>query len=145
MRLTLNGKLPTKEELAGDELIAQMLKEAEEKGKVSVQVPDRATIIQSLKIEEVPETLKVELRKDIPTKESVLQSLTVEDIDKMPDPVKQKVAEIIKPSPEMANFLKGIGIVAQSQGGGAVNDDDKKKVKSALRLRAEAQEAVRIY
>jgi len=65
MRLMLDGKLPTKEELAGDELITQMLADAKEEAKA-------------------------EALKDIPTKEKIIQAFTADDVKDL-EPVKQMI------------------------------------------------------
>lgn len=145
-RLMLNGKIPAKEELLTDDLIVQMVKEAEEKGNTEglKSAPTKEKIIADLKPEEVPETIKQALTKDIPTKDSVLQALTVEDIEKAPDAVKQKIADLMKPSPQIEAFLKSVTQIAKGGGEGMVNDPEGKK-KSILQEMREENKAISGY
>lgn len=139
-RLMLNGKLPSKEELATDDLVVQMLQEAEAKGKAEA----KESIIQALTIEEIPEAIKQALiPSDIPTKESVLQALTIEDV---PEAIKQAIIESVSTvPPAIEGFVKqAIGAAISEKGGGSVNDDDKKEKKSVLRQAAEASAQFRI-
>ena len=126
MRLMLNGKLPTKEELAGDELVAQMLIESKAEGKTEAlkDVPTKESIIQALKVEEIPDTIKQTLTKDVPTKESILQALKVEDV---PETIKQKILEVggkLEVDPKIGTFLDAVVQAAGGTGAGRINGND---------------------
>jgi hypothetical protein len=72
-RLMLGGKMPTREELQSDELVAQMLEEAREEGK---------------------EQGKAETLKD--AKQVIIQALTVEDVDNLPKAIIEKILQTKK-------------------------------------------------
>ena len=102
--MLISGKPAAKADLMTDDDVIQMLAEAEAKGKAGL--PDKTAVIQSLTVEEIPETIKQALAKDVPTKEMILQSLTIEDV---PEAIKQKIVEDAKVvSPVMQKFVDGI-------------------------------------
>jgi hypothetical protein len=132
MRLLLNGKLPTKEELAGDELVSQMLIDAENKGKTSV---DRTVIIQTIKVEEVPEPVKQTIITAAVKKETILQTLTVEDAANIPAVVKQKIlADGNASNPGASTIVKEIFQAFKDGTTGSINDDNRGKVSLSRQL-----------
>lgn len=143
LRLMLNGKLPTKEELMTDDLILQMMNEAKaegEKGKEGLVTKD--SVIQSLTPADVPDAVKIEIKKDAPTKDTVLQALTVEDVAKLPDAVKNKVLEDAKQIPAVVqSFVDALKGAVKGNGNGTVTDDDAKP--SILQQMVDEREAMR--
>ena len=132
MRLTLNGKLPSKEELIGDELIAQMIEDAKAEAKTEAMkdVPTKESIVQALTVEDIPESIKTEMTKDAPTKESLVQSLTEADI---PDTIKQKIIEDAKVLPPVIeNAIKQF--VNASNPSGTITKDETKPVSQTVQF-----------
>jgi membrane-bound ClpP family serine protease len=77
------GKMPTKEELLEDDLIIQMLQEAEEKGKAEAVKDAKKIILQSLTVEDVEALPQAVVEKILETKkekQSLLQKLAAEKV-----------------------------------------------------------------
>ena len=124
-RLLLNGKVPSKDELMGDDLVIQMIADAT--AEAVKTVPTKENVIQALTVEEVPEPIKQALVKDVPTKTTVMQSLTIEDVAGIPEVVKQKiVADAGIVPPVIQSFADQlISAVKADKGNGTINDKDK--------------------
>jgi hypothetical protein len=137
-----NGKLAGKADYEASDVVKQMIDEAKaagEKGKVGLVTKE--SVIQSLKIEDVPEAIKTELKKDIPTKDTVLQALTVEDVGKLPEAVKQKVCEDAKIAPAVPeviqSFVKQTIQAAKGDGKGTVTEPEGGKKSLLQQMDAE--------
>jgi len=113
----LDGKLPTEEDLQKDELIAQMLQSAEEKGKTSVKVPTTEEVVQTLKPEDLKEVPVVKQMVETAVKEAtekvdkkaIIQSATEEDLKDHPAISKILTEGIkqVKFSAEIMQAIKG--------------------------------------
>lgn len=130
MRLTLNGKIPTADELRQDELIIQMLSEEHEKGKSSVSVPKKEDIVQALTQEDLKdnEVVKqivgsaVEETQKTFEKGAVIESLVKEDLKD-----NKVVQEMIQEALKQAKFTVDV-IQAIKSGKTEITDPEGKKV-----------------
>jgi len=147
MRLTLNGKLPTKEELATDELIIQMLADAETKGKEDAlkDAPTKEKIIQALTAEDVKDlepvkqmitTVTEETRKSV-DRPAIIKDLKKEEIEDH-----EVVQGLISESLKKAGFVERVIQAATDGKTKITNNDDEKK--SVLQLMREEQVALSI-
>jgi hypothetical protein len=140
----LDGKLPTEDELKQDELIAQMLQTAEEKGKTSVKVPTTEEVVQTLKPEDLKEipvvkqmvedAVKVATEK-VDTK-AIIQKLTKDDLKDHPA-IGEMLTEGIKQVKFTAEIMQAI------KGGNAQTAVDDAK-KSVLRQMVSEYDSIRI-
>jgi hypothetical protein len=147
MRLMLNGKLPTKEELAGDELIIQMLAESKEQGKTEVfkDVPTKEKIIQALTVEEVKDLEPVKQMISEATEEakkSVDRPTIIKELKKEEIENHEVVQSLISESLKKAGFVEKI-IQAATDGKVTITTKDGEK-KSVLQLMREEQAALSI-
>jgi hypothetical protein len=144
MRLMLDGKLPTEEELKGDELITQMLQAAEEKGKTSVKIPTTEEVVQALKVEDLKENAVVKQMVEDTIKEAtekidkkaIIQSATKEDLKDHPA-ISEMLTEGIKQVKFTAEIQKAI-----KDGNVHTAVDDAKK--SVLRQMTDELSSIRI-
>lgn len=107
MRLMLDGKIPSKDELLKDELVAQMIDEAKAEGAKTA--PTKDIIVQALTPDELKglEPVKQmiataeETGKKSIDRAAVIQSLKIEDVKDLP-----VVAEVIEEKLKMAKITK---------------------------------------
>ncbi len=147
MRLTLNGKLPTKEELATDELIIQMLADAETKGKTDAlkDAPTKEKIVQALTAEDVKDLEPVKQMVSTATEEakkSVDRPAIIKDLKKEDIENHEVVQSLISESLKKAGFVEKI-IQAATDGKVRITTKDGEK-KSVLQLMREEQAALSI-
>jgi hypothetical protein len=78
-----DGKLPTKEELANDELVAQMIEEARDEGKTEALRDAKKIILQSLKAEDaehIPQPVVERILQTKKDQDSLLQKMAQEKV-----------------------------------------------------------------
>jgi len=137
-RLMLDGKLPTNEELLTDDLVKQMIADARAEAiKQAEADAAKKKEEDDKKKKDDEEKDKAENEKKV--KESILGSLTVEEV---PETVKQKIEEtaitkLTNVHPVVQGFLKEF-IAAKTDGNGTVADSIDgvpvvKSVNQALR------------
>ena len=119
MRLMLDGKIPSKDDLLKDELIQQMVTDAETKGKESVKIPEKSEIIQAATAEDLKDhVVVVQMVTDAETKgkteaekgfekDAIIQSLTKEEIEKSPI-FTEAIAQKLKESGQTIEVIKAV-------------------------------------